>query len=124
MVEVEQHAFWIGQQLVTDVMGSLMRNGLIPVARDFEFADQFNMILFAEICSTGRPCVMLWLYIFPGSGKERLPKAGGESDHQMMHRRGGRVPRDSVSLPLSGASAGWYRAVVVASRREGVARPE
>ena len=26
--------------------------------------------------------------------------------------RGGQVPRDSVSLPLSGASAGWYRMAV------------
>jgi hypothetical protein len=41
-------------------------------------------------------------------------------------KRGGRLRRDSVSVPLSGSSAGWVNpyAVAGASRREGVARPE
>jgi hypothetical protein len=40
--------------------------------------------------------------------------------------RGGRVPRDSVSLPLSGASAGCHRGAPLSWRHAGmgVARPE
>jgi FkbM family methyltransferase len=44
LVEVEQHRFWRDQRLVTHVMDLLIRRNLIPIARDFEYAHQYNMI--------------------------------------------------------------------------------
>ena len=44
MIEVETRAFWSGQWLHTDICAHLMGAGLIPVARDFEFRHQFNIL--------------------------------------------------------------------------------
>jgi FkbM family methyltransferase len=44
MVEVEQHRFWHGQKLVFDVMEFFMKRNLIPIARDFEYSHQYNLI--------------------------------------------------------------------------------
>lgn len=44
MIEVETRAFWSGQWLHTDICAHLMGLGLIPVARDFEFRHQFNIL--------------------------------------------------------------------------------
>lgn len=44
MIEVETRTFWSGQWLHTDICAHLMGLGLIPVARDFEFRHQFNIL--------------------------------------------------------------------------------
>jgi FkbM family methyltransferase len=44
LVEVEQHRFWQRQCLVGDVMDHFIKKNLIPIARDFEFAHQYNLI--------------------------------------------------------------------------------
>ena len=44
MIEVETRPFWDGQWLAADVCAHLLARGLVPVARDFEFPNQFNML--------------------------------------------------------------------------------
>ena len=44
MVEVEDKAFWIGQKKAGEVKRLLFALGFIPIARDFEFRSQHNMI--------------------------------------------------------------------------------
>jgi FkbM family methyltransferase len=44
MVEVEEVAYWQGQMLVFDAMRYFAEQGLVPVARDFEYSDQFNLV--------------------------------------------------------------------------------
>ncbi|MFN4058378.1 MAG: FkbM family methyltransferase [Roseinatronobacter sp.] len=47
VIEVETRAFWQGQWLHLDVCAHLMAAGLIPVARDFEFPNQFNLVFLS-----------------------------------------------------------------------------
>lgn len=44
MIEVETRPYWQGQWLHTDICGHLMGLGLVPVARDFEYRYQFNLL--------------------------------------------------------------------------------
>jgi FkbM family methyltransferase len=44
MVEVEDRQFWIDQKTAPKVKRLLFQSGFIPVARDFEFKSQYNMI--------------------------------------------------------------------------------
>jgi FkbM family methyltransferase len=44
MVEVEDREFWIGQKTSGAVKRLLFQAGFIPVARDFEFKSQYNLI--------------------------------------------------------------------------------
>jgi FkbM family methyltransferase len=44
MVEVEQHKIWNEQWMAWEVMDFLMAVGFLPIARDFEFAQQFIVI--------------------------------------------------------------------------------
>jgi FkbM family methyltransferase len=48
VIEVETRAFWPGQWLHLDVCAHLMEAGLIPVARDFEFPNQFNLVFLSQ----------------------------------------------------------------------------
>ena len=43
-VEVEDQAFWTGQRLAVDVKRLLIDAGFVPVARDFEYEGQYNLI--------------------------------------------------------------------------------
>jgi FkbM family methyltransferase len=47
VIEVETRAFWQGQWLHLDVCAHLMAAGLVPVARDFEFPNQFNVVFLS-----------------------------------------------------------------------------
>ncbi len=44
IVEVEEKRYWQDQMLVREVMDYLDAQGLVPVARDFEYLRQYNMI--------------------------------------------------------------------------------
>lgn len=44
MIEVEQKRFWEDQWLAADVVRSLVNHGLVPVARDFEYKSQYNIV--------------------------------------------------------------------------------
>ena len=44
MIEVEDREFWVGQKTAPAVKRLLFQSGFIPVARDFEFKSQYNMI--------------------------------------------------------------------------------
>ena len=44
IVEVEEKRFWQGQMLVHDVMEYMDRQGMVPVARDFEYRHQYNLL--------------------------------------------------------------------------------
>jgi FkbM family methyltransferase len=44
MVEVEDREFWTGQKTAGEVKRALFAAGMIPVARDFEFKGQYNMV--------------------------------------------------------------------------------
>ncbi len=44
MIEVEDKEFWIGQKTAPAVKRLLIQAGFIPVARDFEFKSQYNVI--------------------------------------------------------------------------------
>lgn len=43
-VEVEDFSYWKNQKLGSDVIEFMMANGFIPVARDFEYEGQYNLI--------------------------------------------------------------------------------
>ncbi len=43
-VEVEDHPFWTGQKLSGEVRTLLARSGFIPLARDFQYKQQYNVI--------------------------------------------------------------------------------
>jgi FkbM family methyltransferase len=44
IVEVEEKRFWQDQMLVHDVMAYLDEQGMVPVARDFEYRHQYNLV--------------------------------------------------------------------------------
>jgi FkbM family methyltransferase len=44
IVEVEEKRIWQDQMLAFDVMVYLDREGMVPVARDFEYTHQYNMV--------------------------------------------------------------------------------
>lgn len=44
IVEVEEVRYWQGQMLVFDAMRYFASQGLVPVARDFESAHQYNLV--------------------------------------------------------------------------------
>lgn len=48
MVEVEDRAFWEGQKLSGEVKALLFDAGFIPVARDFEYPSQYNVLFVAR----------------------------------------------------------------------------
>ncbi|OOV08755.1 hypothetical protein RF819_20580 [Rhodoferax fermentans] len=43
-VEVESQSYWKNQRLDVDVIEFMMNNGFVPVARDFEYEGQYNLI--------------------------------------------------------------------------------
>ncbi|GLY03873.1 MULTISPECIES: FkbM family methyltransferase [Actinoplanes] len=45
LIEVEDVPFWRDQWLVADVVTELQRHGLVPLARDVEYDQQYNMVL-------------------------------------------------------------------------------
>jgi FkbM family methyltransferase len=47
-IEVEERPFWSGQWLAPDVEKFLEQFGLIPIARDFEYYHQYNMIFVTK----------------------------------------------------------------------------
>jgi FkbM family methyltransferase len=47
MIELEDRPFWIGQKLAADVRNLLADAGFMPLARDFEFNAQYNVIFAA-----------------------------------------------------------------------------
>jgi len=55
-VEVEDRESWAGQALAVDVISFLLDSGLIPVFRDAEYEDQYNVVFISErFLSTGKP---------------------------------------------------------------------
>jgi len=48
MIEVEQRRFWEGQWLANDVIHFMVERGLVPVARDFEYKSQYNIVFIHE----------------------------------------------------------------------------
>lgn len=44
IVEVEEKRFWQDQMLVQDVMAYMDGQGMMPVARDFEYRHQYNLV--------------------------------------------------------------------------------
>lgn len=48
-IEVEDFQKWKGQWLSFDVMKHLILNGFIPIARDFEYEMQYNIIFIKII---------------------------------------------------------------------------
>ncbi|NOV21639.1 FkbM family methyltransferase [Ensifer adhaerens] len=44
IVEVEDYQKWAGQWRAADVIGTMMDAGMVPVARDFEFKGQYNIV--------------------------------------------------------------------------------
>jgi FkbM family methyltransferase len=57
MIEVETRPYWQGQWLHTDICAHLMESGLVPVARDFEYRFQFNL-LFVHPQALARPDIL------------------------------------------------------------------
>lgn len=47
-IEVEQVKFWENQMLVSDINKFLCDSGFIPIARDFEYENQFNIVYVKE----------------------------------------------------------------------------
>jgi FkbM family methyltransferase len=60
IVEVEEVSYWQGQMLVFDVMRYFATQGMVPVARDFEAAHQYNLVYLRKDVLT-RPAVRLAL---------------------------------------------------------------
>lgn len=57
LIEVEINPYWEGQWLCTDVCRFMAQKGFIPVARDFEYGQQFN-ILFIHRNTMKEPQVL------------------------------------------------------------------
>lgn len=72
MIEVETRPYWQGQWLHTDICAHLMGLGLVPVARDFEYRYQFNL-LFLRPDALAKPDVLRALEQFHSG---RGPRAG------------------------------------------------
>lgn len=47
-IEMEQATFWENQALVAEVNNFLCDKGFIPIARDFEYENQFNVVYVSE----------------------------------------------------------------------------
>jgi hypothetical protein len=47
-IEVEQYPYWNGQWLFWEVQRYLATHGLFPIARDFEYAHQFNVLFISQ----------------------------------------------------------------------------
>lgn len=69
IVEVEEKPFWSGQWLATDVERFLADLGFFPIARDFEFEHQYNMIFVKDAvqCHYGFQQAMVKYYNRIGS---------------------------------------------------------
>jgi FkbM family methyltransferase len=67
MVEVEDRQFWIGQKTAPEVKRLLFRSGFIPVARDFEFKSQYNMIFMRPALYEQHPVRQVLELSFAGS---------------------------------------------------------
>ncbi len=64
VVEVETRAYWEGQWLVEHVVQFMGENGMYPVARDFEFHRQYNILFVREdALNTGPVLVNLERYL-------------------------------------------------------------
>jgi FkbM family methyltransferase len=73
MIEVETRPYWQGQWLHTDICAHLMGLGLVPVARDFEYRYQFNL-LFLRPEALAKPDVLRALEQFhSGRGLRPAP---------------------------------------------------
>ncbi|POH34206.1 MULTISPECIES: FkbM family methyltransferase [Sinorhizobium] len=48
IVEVESRAYWSHQWLYHDVCAHLMARGFVPVARDYEYKHQFNIVFLKD----------------------------------------------------------------------------
>lgn len=72
MIEAETRPFWQGQWLHTDICAHLMGLGLVPVARDFEYRYQFNL-LFLRPEALAKPDVLRALEQFHSG---RGPRVG------------------------------------------------
>jgi FkbM family methyltransferase len=48
-IEVEEHQFWENQWLFDDVQAHLTKRGFFPLARDFEYPHQFNVIFIHQL---------------------------------------------------------------------------
>lgn len=48
LVEVEDKPFWIGQHLAHEVKALICEAGFIPVARDFEYTGQYNVLFLSR----------------------------------------------------------------------------
>lgn len=48
IIEVESKAYWADQWLYHDVCSHLMSNGFVPVARDYEYRRQFNIVFLKD----------------------------------------------------------------------------
>lgn len=57
MIEVEEYQHWAGQWLSLDVLTHLIGAGFVPLARDIEYENQFN-IVFASAEFARRPDVL------------------------------------------------------------------
>lgn len=62
MIEVEERAMWQGQWLSLDVLTHLVAAGFVPVARDIEYENQFNLV-FASAEFSRRHDVLLALQL-------------------------------------------------------------
>lgn len=62
MIEVEEKAMWEDQWLSLDVVAHLVGSGFVPVARDIEYENQFNLV-FASADFSRRPDVLLALQL-------------------------------------------------------------
>lgn len=52
LVEVEEYSHWAGQWLFSDVHAALAELGFFPVARDFEYVGQFNVVFLHKSVTT------------------------------------------------------------------------
>jgi FkbM family methyltransferase len=78
IIEVEEKRIWEEQMLAFDVMRYLDREGLVPVARDFEYPHQYNMVyLRKDVVLLPKVRQMLTAYLSVFHAAPARPAAAG-----------------------------------------------
>ena len=74
IVEVEDASFWQGQMLAPDAMRYFARQGMVPVARDFEAPHQYNLLyLRKDVAALPEVAAALREYLEAGEGPPTQP---------------------------------------------------
>ncbi|MBK9475372.1 MAG: FkbM family methyltransferase [Tetrasphaera sp.] len=98
-IEVESSPLWVGQWLDLDVLGALTDLGLVPLARDAQAPEQYNVVLVSTRLA-GDPHVGALLAAYERRQAAReLPGILGKARRHPLLRQAARSVRDRLPRP-------------------------